>query len=185
MRKDRQWLKEKLNTEKYYRETNELKAKTTYGELYDRGVRDGINAALEFVNQLDEPEKPIIPKFVANYIEKWKYEGFTIYEWFSFGNSDVDDDDVNKWLYNNLNEKNRRREYLLIDAIRYGYEVEKEKLYHVRDNNDTLLCKVEGKVMTVAKAWYIGYEQEFYHLTEKEIKDYDERYWAFAEEVTE
>ena len=124
MRKDKQWLKEKLNTEKYYRETSELKAKTTYGELYDRGVRDGINVALEFVEQLNEQEKPVIPKFVADYIEKWKYEGLTMYEWFAFGNNDVDDD-INKWLYNNLNEKNRRREHLLIDAIRYGYEVEK------------------------------------------------------------
>ena len=56
MKRDKAWLKEKLNTEKYYRETSELKAKTTYGELYDRGVKDGINVALEFVEQLDEPE---------------------------------------------------------------------------------------------------------------------------------
>lgn len=151
----------------------------------DRYLADDVWHLIDCINKLDEPQKPIIPQFVADYIEKWEHEGLTIYEWFSFGNNDVDED-VNKWLYDNTMEENRRREYLLIDAIRNGYEVEKEKLYHVIDsNNETLLCKVEGEVMTVAKAWYIGYEQEFYHLTEKEIKDYDERYWGFAEEVKE
>ena len=76
-------------------------------------------------------DKPIIPKFVADFVEKWKYKGLTMHEWFAFGNNDVDDD-VNKWLYNNLNEKNRRREYLLIDAIRNGYEVEKEPVYFAK-----------------------------------------------------
>ena len=209
MKRDKEWLKEKLNTEKYYRETSELKAKTTYGELYDRGIRDGISVALEFIEQLDEPEfkqldkkikeldsyndelirdnnqlrneldsqevlsqewidenkynhyigrpfvyvddlqnlivpkqdKPIIPKFVADFIEKWKYEGLTIYEWFSFGNNDVDED-VNKWLYNNLNEKNRRREYLLIDAIRFGYEVEKEPVYFAKIKGHELIQRI-------------------------------------------
>lgn len=32
MKRDKAWLKEKLNTEKYYRGTNEMKAKTTYGK---------------------------------------------------------------------------------------------------------------------------------------------------------
>ena len=199
MKRDKEWLKQKLNTEKCYRGTNEMKAKTTYGELYDRGVSDGINVALEFIEQLDEPEvkqldkkikeldsyndelirdnnqlrneldnqevlsqewieehkynhyigkpfvyvddlqnllvpkqdKPIIPKFVADYIEKWKHESLTIYEWFTFDNND-EDDDVNKWLYDKNYEENRRREYLLIDAIRYGYEVEKEPVYYAK-----------------------------------------------------
>lgn len=56
MKKDKEWLKQKLNTEKYHRGTNELKTKTTYGDLYDRGVSDGISVALEFIEQLDEPE---------------------------------------------------------------------------------------------------------------------------------
>lgn len=31
----------------------------------------------------------------------------------------------------------------------------------------------------------IALEAGNFHFTEQEIKDYDERYWAFAEEVTE
>ena len=76
-------------------------------------------------------DKRVIPQFVADYIEKMKYKGLTMYEWFSFGNNDVDDD-VNKWLYNNLNVENRRREDLLFNAIRFGYKVEKEKLYYAK-----------------------------------------------------
>lgn len=67
----------------------------------------------------------VIPQFVADYIEKWKYEGLIMHEWFTFDHDDQDEEKVSKWLYNNDNQTNKRREFMLIDAIRYGYEVEK------------------------------------------------------------
>ena len=64
----------------------------------------------------------------------------------------------------------------------YSRWVEEEQKYHVTDGNDTLLCKSNGAVMTVGKLWAIGNEHEAeYDLTEQEIKDYDERFWLFAE----
>lgn len=147
--------------------------------------------------EIDEPwnifvpkkDKPVIPKFVADYIERWKPEGLTICEWFTFGNNDMDDD-IEKWLYNNTVVENRKREYLLIDAIRNGYEVEKEELYHVvNKENYFLLRKYDGLVDTMQTSPVMsrdkyGKDMRFM-LTEKEIKDYDERFWVFAKEVVE
>lgn len=76
-------------------------------------------------------EKPVIPQFAADYIEKWKYEGLIMHEWFTFDHDNQDEDKVSKWLYNNDYETNKRRELMLIDAIRYGYEVDKEILWKI------------------------------------------------------
>ena len=76
-------------------------------------------------------EKIVIPQFVADYIEKWKYETLIMHEWFTFDHDDQDEDKVSKWLYNNDYETNKRREFMLIDAIRYSYEVEKEILWEI------------------------------------------------------
>lgn len=165
MKKDKEWLKREI-----------------YAEYNDS---DFIQEVWDLIDQLDEPQKPVIPKFVADYIEKWKYEGLTMYEWFAFGNNDVDDD-INKWLYNNLNEKNRRREHLLIDAIRYGYEVEKEKKYRVvfrSHKDDLILFKTGEHIFIGAESANGGNWKQ--HFTEAEIKAIDKRYWTFAEEVKE
>ena len=123
MKKDKEWLKDKIKDEE-----DDLKYVYDNYVPYEKVlISDDV---YYLIDQLDEPQKPVIPKFVADFIEKWKYKGLTMHEWFAFGNNDADDN-VNKWLYNNLNEENRRREYLLIDAIRYGYEVEKEPYYCV------------------------------------------------------
>lgn len=215
MKRDKEWLKQKLNTEKYYRETSELKAKTTYGELYDRGVRDGISVALEFIEQLDEPEvkqldkkikeldsyndelirdnnqlrneldsqevlsqewigehkkgvfmdnkgrkkdfvwvddlqkllvpkqnKPVIPQFVADHIEKYKGRGLLLGTWLDFIDLDESERKTKEWVYSGNQEEKLKREYLLIDAIRYGYEVEKDPHYHVAFESDFNLLYV-------------------------------------------
>ena len=261
MKRDKVWLKEKLNTEKYYRETNELKAKTTYGELYDRGVRDGINVALEFIEQIDEPKmkltdvfkrlgeleennrliwirsiakkykveiseseysfgyeqgkvdgvaelqesyallkKPVIPQFVAYYIENNKGKEFSLGTWLNFVNLEYGfESETEEWLYSGSYEEQMRREYLLVDAIRYGYQVEKEKNYEVTVGKGTwgghtsvvVLYKSVGKTIVLREMSEEYYEDSkrkaptSFWLTEKEIKDYDKRYWVFAEEVTE
>lgn len=186
MKKDKDWLKGKLNTEKYYRETNELKAKTTYGELYDLGVRDGINVALEFIEQLDETQKPVVPQFVADYIERYKGTGITLGTWLDFVNEDEFERKTEEWIYSGSYEENLKREYLLIDAIRYGYEVEKGKKYYVDLDTAAYVAKWDGDGSVQIYTDSISGNDEYeLHLTEQEIKDYDKRFWAFAEEVTE
>ena len=144
-------------------------------------------------------DKPVIPKFVADYIETYKGRGFSLVAWFEFVNDEDEfENKTEEWLYSGSHEENLKREYLLIDAIRYGYEVEKEKNYEVTIGKGTwgghtsvvVLYKSVGKTMVLREMSEEYYEDSkrkaptSFWLTEKEIKDYDERYWTFAEEVT-
>ena len=193
MKKDIEWLKKEI--EEY---------------LEYEGVRDAriaLESVLGYIDQLDEPEqtdinvgllKPVIPQFVADYIEKWKYEGLIMHEWFTFDHDDEDEDKVYKWLYDNDHEESMKREHLLIDGLRYGYEVEKEKRYRVvlpftvwdghasEMKESTMLLALDitsGETRFPHSAANIGdYRTD---LTESQIKGIDKRYWAFAEEVTE
>ena len=190
-----------MNKDTLLEEVRKVELALNLAERYDDidyYLADSVWHLIDCINKLDEPQKPIIPQFVADYIEKWEHEGLTIYEWFSFGNDDVDED-VNKWLYDNTMEENRRREYLLVNAIRNGYEVEKEKKYEVTIGKGTwgghtsvvVLYKSVGETMVLREMSQEYYEDSkrraptSFWLTEKEIKDYDKRYWVFAEEVTE
>lgn len=172
MKKDIEWLKKELK--------KCLNTSLNRDNHYSYGNSDAYNIALSYV---DELEKPVIPKFVADWIEEYKSIGLHCAMKDLYGNKDYDN--VARWLYHSDRETNLEKEKMLMRAWLDDYDVEVEKVYQVRDKNDTILCKVYGKVMIVGKAWCIGYGQEVYNLTEKEIKDYDERYWVFADEVTE
>lgn len=124
MKKDKEWLKDEV--------------KSLFDEAYDSGKmeyhesEESIHRINSLVDQLDEPQKPVIPQFVANYIEKYKGNGFSLGTWLHFIDGDDEDEcDTVIWLYGGNKEEKLRREYLLLDAIRYGYEVEDEQHYHV------------------------------------------------------
>ena len=107
MKKDKEWLKREIYVE--YNDSN------------------FIQLAWDLIDELDEPQKPIIPQFVADYIEEWKNEGLTIYEWFDLDFYNNEDYLVFKWLQDKNSEENNKGDFLLIDSIRYGYEVEVTK----------------------------------------------------------
>ena len=78
---------------------------------------------LKDLKQLDEPDKPVVPQFVANYIEYTKVNEWDLLE----AMDDVayeDDKDLRKWFNNNT--ENFARAWL------DGYEAEEEKRYYVR-----------------------------------------------------
>ena len=179
MIKDKEWLKEEIK--KLITEESQY---MPHGEMVDLGL------VLLTIDQLDEPEKPVIPQFVADCIEEerakiidWHTEiperfflilGYKIH-YTTLANANVSD-----WVFSGNEEK-------LYQALKYGYEVEKEKKYYVLDNKKrTLLWKYPNQVNNSG-----GYEletvkrKEAYTLTEKEIKDYDERFWQFAVPVEE
>lgn len=207
MSKDKNWLKEKVEEmHTHYSMSNNLdfvskrqaidEFKCLLDQLHDpvEAIKEYFKSAEKAKEILEElgyvvsekPTKPIIPQFVADWIEKWKKEGLTMHEWFSFDFNDEDEDKVAKWLYDNDYEENTRREYLLIDAIRYGYEVEKEKKYYVDLDTAAYVAKWNGDNQVGIYTDGISGSDEFeFYLTEKEIKDYDKRFWVFAEEVTE
>lgn len=122
MKKDKGWAQEEVDRYLSYEGIDE--------------ARNALMFAKGVINQLDEvevPELPVVPQYVADYIETYKGRGFSLGTWLNFVN---DDDEIEskteEWLYGGSHEEKLKREYLLIDAIRYGYEVEKEKKWVVK-----------------------------------------------------
>ncbi|WP_270607455.1 DUF1642 domain-containing protein [Enterococcus thailandicus] len=94
-------------------------------ETWARGYDDGISVAIDIVEQLDEPQKPVVPKFVADFIEEYRDGGATLYEMM-----DSSEDEVYTWLFGNPRiETENERQLLFAQAYVVGYEVEKEPLY--------------------------------------------------------
>lgn len=78
--------------------------------------------ALNIVSQIHEPQKVVVPKFVAEWIEYCKSNSFSLmlaFEHWALS------DKIRIWLIKSNNQKTFARAYL------DGYEVEKEKMYEV------------------------------------------------------
>ncbi|WP_270743517.1 DUF1642 domain-containing protein [Streptococcus infantarius] len=106
--------------------------------------------ALEIVNRFDEPEKPVVPKFIAEWIEdhkenyiKWDEEARAdfvfraINDLFRFGEG------LNPWvftIYEEFSKWTTENTYEFITAILFDYTVEKEKLY-------TAMLKISGEYL--------------------------------------
>ena len=146
--------------------------------------------ALEIVNQLDEPEKPVVPQFVADFYESIK-DGIenNIYDLCVQFHSDrgVLDKDIDSWFDDPKNKPIQT----LVNMHQFGYEVEKEKLYTVEmpnpnsDDHLVLRKNIKGKVCVslLHREYWRGYEST--QLTEAEIKEDFEWAWRFAKKVEE
>lgn len=138
-------------------------------------------------------EKPVIPQFVADLIEYYKRQGDSLGELLAH----IEYDDVLKnklemlskvveWSYPDDFSDSEDRTSLIARAWLDGYEVEKEKKYYVDLDTAAYVAKWKGDGSVQIYTDSISGSDEYeLHLTEKEIKDYDKRFWAFAEEVTE
>lgn len=154
---------------------------TYFNKFYDLAI----NYAIYFAEQLDEPEKTVVPKFVAEWIKSHKE---------SFSDASAID------MYDNLTLDNRNgyyhevwlwviaHHYDFIKAWHEGYTVEKEKLYTVEIPNPnlnahTILQKTGAGIVlvTVGNARWKGWESS--KLTEAEIKQDFDFLWQFAKEV--
>lgn len=148
---------------------------------------------------IDKPEKPVIPQFVADHIEKHKGEELHLVSRLDFVSEEEFEKKTKEWLYENSYEENLKHQYLLIDAVRYGYEVEKEKKNCDYDNRDGHKTEKEKKyyVFDNRDDSYLGFNDErtklewhYYTVdkesfTEAEIKAIDESFWELAEAVSE
>lgn len=142
--------------------------------------------------QIDQP-KLKIPQFMLDWVDDSREHGYEFDEWFYYSNQPLE---VYKWL----NTKNKRQKELnalaLVTLIVNGPDavtVEKEKLYTVKVLGCTLFkmtsdnhtrYKLIGENETPSESKFSSYKFEA-DLTEKEIKEADERLWQFAKEVTE
>ncbi|KAA9183937.1 DUF1642 domain-containing protein [Enterococcus durans] len=87
------------------------------------------------LKQLDEPQKPVVPKFLDEYIKD--NEGQHAADIFSaewlYEESGVLEEKVAEWLLDDEVEENNRRYLIAVQAFVTGdYEVEKEPLYRVK-----------------------------------------------------
>ncbi|MCO4511451.1 hypothetical protein Si110_00726 [Streptococcus infantarius subsp. infantarius] len=145
---------------------------------------------LDIVKQLDEPEKPVVPQFVAEWIESQK-ESFSdasaihMYDNLTLDNSNGYYHEVWLWVIAHHHD--------FIKAWHDGYTVEQEKLYTVEipnpnepDSGHIVLHKDEHNKVYID--WH--YEDDWkllksLKLTEAEIKEDFDWAWQFAEEVKE
>lgn len=135
---------------------------------------------LNIVNQIDGPEKPVVPRCVADMIVKRKRAGQSVVK--SIENLRFYEDAC-KWVRNNGET--------FVKAWLYGYEVEKEQLYTVEIPNPnnigaerTVLMKNGFKQIVMLRVYDDNWRTvKGYQLTEAEIKKDFEWAWPFAEEV--
>lgn len=147
---------------------------------------------LPLIDQLDSPEKVVIPQFVADWWEHdddsvTMYEGVRIEKKHKF---DLVSYFQDRGLIDSLSKVEvwiDENESTFLDLVNGKvYEVEKEKLYYVlNDHGQTLLVIIGGAVCLSSGYAIRDNNKDKYQLTEKQIKEYDPRYWIFAVEVTE
>ncbi|WP_313954710.1 DUF1642 domain-containing protein [Enterococcus faecalis] len=158
---------------------------------YLKGANYAVEKAISLAKQLDEPIKVVVPKFVAEWLDKHKYSTDIIDLFLSVEYAtDSDGFVAEKWDYSEefydwLNNS-ADVQFTLCDAIRYGYEVEKEQLYEVvfmeADGERYLLAELgESYFEIIPESENDGYRSQWF--TEQEIKSIDERYWPFAVKV--
>ena len=113
--KDKEWLKEEI--------TSMFTSAYVLGKNEYYESEQTIERLSELIDQLDEPEKPVIPQFVAVWIDGFYLQGsnpLKVYneldDAFANGWTTQEDAEVYHWIRKNPDD--------FIDSLRYGYEVE-------------------------------------------------------------
>ena len=144
------------------------------------------NQVLSLIEQIDELQKPVVPKFVAEWIEEARAEEYSLYGAWEMVK---EGSEIFWWLFdgheNNQDTFNR--------AWLDGYEIEQEKLYTVEIPNpnsksymNVLKRVVDGIIVaTMCRPNTSYFKHEEFQLTESEIKQDFEWAWdaGFAKEV--
>lgn len=148
---------------------------------YKKGFNSCAEWAINFIEQLDEPEKPIVKQFVADWFEDNKNDlEFAIWKLTIDSNSNYTKDKhkMRHWIQHAPNKP-----YKTLIKMLDGYEVEKEPLYEVVFlegfcNRYLLMELSEKSYEVVPESENDGYRTQWF--TEAEIKEIDERFWQFA-----
>lgn len=158
----------------------------TFKEAFNEGFNSAKNDALFNSCFLNEPEKPVLPQFVADFYESIKDDfEYGVYELcVNFYNCDLSGK-IKHWFDCN----DTKPIQVLVNMHQFGYEVKKEKLYTVELPNPNggthlVLCKdCDGKLFI--ETFLIDEWETFgkCKLTEAEIKKEFSWTWQFAKEV--
>ncbi|MBK1999659.1 DUF1642 domain-containing protein [Enterococcus xinjiangensis] len=162
---------------------------------------DSMNAGITLMKQLDEPQKPVVPKFfddwakrvIAKHDEFYAISlvaragwGYGVDFELSEKGSSSENKELLYWLVDKCSD-NYPNKKKAIEALLYGYEVEKEPLYEVIIGDLYLIKKFNNRndFCFDTSCSLCAWEKSAYQLTEAEIKAIDERYWPFAVPVEE
>ena len=137
-------------------------------------------SVIAIITQINEPQKVVIPKFVAEWIEKHK-------------NNNGKKDRLSHALEHVFDEvelglyiKQQEGDYTETIAKAWidGYTIEKEKLYTV-EIEGVSSSKLFKNIQTNKYLFHSGKGLKGYtdRLTETEIKQKDERLWQFTKEI--
>ena len=192
--KNKQWALRLIDKkiEKYTKYRDD-KTRTEEHRAYWQGFVTSCNDMQDIIKELDEPEKPTVKQFVADWFEDnleeldWELGGVLIN---AFNTNRNERSDFQDWLVDTTN-------YPIETLIRmklFGYEVEEEPLYYVKlpdlrssssGNVYGLKKTLNGEIrIAVFDKQKVGKTKES-QLTENQIKAVDERYWPFAVKVEE
>ncbi|WP_373751337.1 DUF1642 domain-containing protein [Jeotgalibaca porci] len=113
MRKDKAWLKEEIWKQDIV---------MNKGYIYTDDL-------MSIINEVDEPEKPVIPQFVADWIEDYRDHGDNTIDILGsltavFNSSPIIDKKVIQWFKKNTDK--------MLNSLVHGYEVEKEPVYYAK-----------------------------------------------------
>ena len=89
---------------------------------------DGINAGIAVMKKLDEPQEPVVPKVVGEYLNYCMANELTLAEALDICNVPIPSN-MHKtvdWLFSSMNQN------IFAQAWLFGYEVKKEPLYRVK-----------------------------------------------------
>ena len=120
---------------------------------------------------------PVIPKHVGEWITRYR-EKYDLYPALRLLEN-------NTLVWGEIYEWYRMNTRKFVNAYLTGeYEVEEEQKYYVNLDTAAYVAKWngDGQVDIYTDGISGSVEHEF-HLTEQEIKNYDERFWPFAEPV--
>lgn len=98
------------------------------------------------INQIHEPQKAVVPKFVAEWIERCKRSGWHLEKVLSRLD---DDEEVGDWAYDENDDLIPEKVDMIARAWLDGYEIEQEKLYTVEvvGTGQYLVERYKKKVM--------------------------------------
>ena len=146
-----------------------------------------IDEVVELVNQIDEPQKPVVPKFVANWYEENK-DNFEYNVQCLCVHSCEPLREIDTWF----DSDDTKPVETLVMMHKFGYEIEKEKLYTVEIPNPNsaggklVLFKQQGTGRLILDILNHNINKPKYlQLTESEIKQDFEWAWQWAKPVEE
>lgn len=144
-----------------------------YASQFDKGYNNGIAYALNLLDKLDEPEKPVVPQFVADWYEGHK----CTLEWtlrqlgLDMMNGVFDDTEMKGWL----NDSKNKPFETIVKMKLFDYEVEKEKFYtaKLKSTGEYLHYDQDDNKFHHTFAFdSVAKRTETYHFTKDELVKY-------------